>query len=282
MLEILIWVSIFGAVVLLSYSLFPFVLERFGRIQAKKAVRTAKRLDEMFIMVSKEKLIFFYTLTPFLLAVGGFLLLNSMLGVIMGLFLGLVLPTLFIKNMELQRKRRFQGQLVDALMVLSSSLKGGLSLMQAIEALVEEMPAPISQEFGLILRENKMGITFDESLMRLYERMKSEEMELVINSMLVARETGGDLTRVFSRLSTSIRDNLKLKDSVKTLTMQGRLQGIIMSILPVVFTVMITSLNPRHFDIMFQNETGRMLLLLAGVLLIIGWVLMWVFSRVKV
>jgi len=155
-----------------------------------------------------------------------------------------------IKIMEKKRVEKFAGQLVDGLMVISSALKGGLSLLQALEVLVEEMPPPISQEFGLILRENKIGLTLEESLRRLNGRLKLEELGLMINSVLVARETGGDLTKVFSRLATTIRDNRKLKENIRTLTLQGRLQGIIMSLLPFVFAWWVMTTNKEHFDIM--------------------------------
>lgn len=282
MLRLTLFILVFGAVVLLSKSLIPWILGKAHRAQDRKVDATEKKLDILFIRVNKEKIFSIYTLTPFILGLCGFLFFNNLLATFFGVGLGLILPTVFIKNLEVQRRIRFQAQLVDGLMILSSSLKGGLSLIQAIEVLAEEMPAPISQEFGLILRENKMGISLDESLKRLYQRMNMEELEMVINSILVARETGGNLTRIFSRLSTTIRDNRKLKDSIRTLTLQGRLQGIIMSILPFVFISMIVSFNPHHFDAMLQSELGRMLLVVAVVLQVVGMLLIRVFSRVRI
>lgn len=196
--------------------------------------------------------------------------------------MGSILPALIIKTMENKRKEKFAGQLVDGLMVISSALKGGLSLLQAIEVLVEEMPAPISQEFGLILRENKIGLTLDESLRRLNDRLKLEELGLMINSVLVARETGGDLTKVFSRLATTIRDNRKLKENIRTLTLQGRLQGIIMSALPFIFVWWVMTFNKEHFDIMLGTEKGRMLLFVAAGLQAVGMVLIRKFSIIKI
>ncbi|MFZ2357386.1 MAG: type II secretion system F family protein, partial [Candidatus Omnitrophota bacterium] len=133
-----------------------------------------------------------------------------------------------------------------------------------------------------VIRENKMGISLEESLRRLDKRMRMEELSLVINSILVARETGGDLTKVFSRLSTTIRDNRKLKENIKTLTMQGKLQGLVMSVLPILFVLWVLSVNKHHFDGMMQSDFGRFLLILAVVLQAVGMFLIRKFSEIKI
>ena len=154
--------------------------------------------------------------------------------------------------------------------------------MQALEVVVEEVPAPMSQEIGLVIRENRMGVSLEESLRRLDKRMDMEELRLVISSILVARETGGDLTKVLSRLSTTIRDNRKLKENIKTLTLQGRMQGLIMSGLPFVFVWWVVAFNKQHFDIMFQTQTGRQLIFVAVILQIVGMAFIKKFSTIKV
>lgn len=282
MLKFALFILVFGAVMLLNVSLIPPLLGKLRQLQSRKVNKTEKQLDSLFIQVNRNRLIFFHTLIPFVLGIVVLFLFNNVFIAFISGAVGFILPTIYIKILEMQRKRNFLNQLVDALMIISSSLKGGLSLIQAIEVLSEEMSAPISQEFGVILRENKMGVTLDESLMHLYQRMKVEELELVINSLLVARETGGDLTKVFSQISTTIRDNRKLKDSIKTLTMQGRLQGIIMSVLPIIFISIILSFNSHHFDSMFQSEVGRMLIILAAVLQIVGIILIQRFSTIRI
>lgn len=277
-----IFLMVFSSILLIASQTMPLFLARFHRLQEKKVNAAEKKLDVMFIQVKREKLFLFYTLTPLLLGAGAFLFFKNLPFVLIGVAIGFLLPTLAIRYLQVQRKSRFAAQLVDAIMVISSALKGGLSLLQAIEVLVEEMPAPISEEFGLIIRENKMGVPLEESFKHLSERMQTEELQLVINSILVARETGGDLTKVLSRLCTTIRDNYKLKDSVKTLTTQGKLQGLIMSILPFIFVFWVSAFNRSHFDIMLESETGRMLLVAAVILQLVGMVLIKKFSTIKI
>lgn len=283
MLLIIIFILVFASVALLIQVLLPLSLNRYSQIQEKKADEAYQKLDDLFVDVKKRKLLLAFILSPLILAGISLLIFHSLLIMFCGAVLGLALPNMFIKLWEKKRRDKFQIQLLDALMILSSSLKGGLSLLQAVEVVAEEMPPPICQEFGLILRENKMGITLEESLKRLNKRMDNmEELVLMINSVLVARETGGDLTKVLSRLSTTIRDNRKLKDSVKTLTLQGRMQGLIMSILPFIFIGWIITFNRNHFDIMLKTEFGRMLLILAVILQVIGLILIRKFSTIKV
>jgi tight adherence protein B len=165
---------------------------------------------------------------------------------------------------------------------MNSCLKGGLTLVQSFEVLSEEMSAPLSQEIGLLNREIKVGVTLEEALMRLDKRMPSEEMTLVSSAIVVARETGGDLTKVFSRLVETIRDRLKLRELVATLTLQARLQSIIISLLGPAFFFIVRKIKPDHFDIMIQDEVGRLMLGLAIVLQIIGFILMIIFGKVEI
>jgi tight adherence protein B len=280
-----IWVIlglVAASIILIISQLLPIFLERASSLHTQKVAEAEKQLDKMFIQVNRQKLFLWYTITPLIMGVLGFLFLRSLgLALLAGL-VSFIFPSLIIRNLKAKRRARFQNQLSDGIMVLSSSLKGGLSLMQAIEVVVEEMPAPFSQEFGLVLRENKIGVPLEDSLKHMHERMHFEELDLVINSILVSKETGGDLTKVLARLAVTLRDNRKLKESIKTLTLQGRLQGIIMSVLPFFFVTWVISFNRSHFDIMFSSETGRVLLIIAVCLQVVGIFLIHKFSKIDI
>ena len=278
---ILVSLLILGAVTLITLSLLPAIMDRLQHLQRKHEVVLAKAMDKMYEDTPKNIAMLYYIL-PIALGVGGFIFSRSLIFLIIGAIIGLIIPNFILKMRYKKRVAKFNNQLLDAINMLSSCLKGGLSLLQGFEVLVEEMPAPINQELGLVVRENKMGIPLEESLVRLNKRMNLEELGLIVNALLVARETGGELTKVFSRLSVTIRDNRKLKDNIKTLTMQGRMQGAIMSFLPIVFVAWVLSVNKHHFDIMMSNDLGRMLLVAAVVLQIVGMVLIKMFSVIKI
>jgi tight adherence protein B len=180
------------------------------------------------------------------------------------------------------RKNKFQDQLVDGLMVLSSALKSGMSLNQAVEILVEEMPSPLNEEFALVMQENRMGVPLEECLQHLKQRMPLDDLGLITSAIGVARETGGDLTEIFSQLVFTIREKNKLERKVRTLTVQGRLQGVIMGILPVGFAFFISRVNPESFNVLLNTRVGQMLLVYAVASEIIGVILIKKLSRVEV
>ncbi len=281
-LKLAIYGSIFSAVGVFVWQYFPLLVERLTQYQTKKVQESAKRLDNMFIRIPSKKLFLIHTLVPLSLGGVGFFISGEMFIALISAAFGFILPTIIIKRLDAIRRKKFQDQLSDGLMILVSSLKGGLSLLQSIGTLVEEMPAPISQEFALVLRENKLGISLDESLERLNKRMGSEDLNLIVTAISVARETGGDLPQIFAQLIFTIREKRKLLGKVTTLTVQGRLQGAVMCLLPIVFTILVYTLNPRFFNIMLQNEMGKILLVYAVISQAIGILLIRKFSQVEV
>ncbi|MDO8488869.1 MAG: type II secretion system F family protein [Candidatus Omnitrophota bacterium] len=257
-------------------------MQKIQSWQYKQEAAVAKEMDKMFYDKSPKNIVMLYFILPLVLGIGGYIFLNSQIFMGLGVLIGLAIPNFILKTRYKLRIQKFSDQLLDAVNMLSSCIKGGLSLLQGLEVLVEEMPAPMSQELGLVVRENKMGIPLEECLNRLNKRMNIDELGLIINALLVARETGGELPKVFSRLSVTIRDNRKLRESIKTLTLQGRMQGAIMSFLPIAFAIWVLSVNKHHFDIMLSSDLGRMLLIIAVILQAVGMILIKIFSTIKI
>ncbi len=270
------------SVILISFSLLPVIVQKLQSWQSQQEVVFAKEMDKMFYDKSPKNIVMLYFVLPLIFGPAGYFLLKSPVFMGLGVLIGIAIPNLILKTRYRLRIRKFNDQLLDAISMLSSCIKGGLSLLQGLEVLVEEMPVPINQELGLVVRENRMGIPLEECLKRLGKRMDIEELNLVINALLVARETGGELPKVFSRLTVTIRDNRKLRESIKTLTLQGRMQGVIMSFLPIAFVAWVLSVNKHHFDIMLTSDMGRLLLIIAVVLQAVGMVLIRIFSKIEV
>ena len=266
----------------LAYEGVPFLLRRYSEVQKNQMNKTTKKLDRMFVATQGRKILLIFTVTPLILAVIGFVLTGNASGLIAGLAVGFIVPKIVIKQMSMLRRFKFQSQLVDGLMVLSSSLKAGMSLNQSFEILVEEMPVPISEEFAWVVRENRMGVALDECLKHLRERMPIDDLGLIISAIAVARETGGDLTEIFAQLVFTIREKIKLERKVRSLTVQGRMQGVIMSILPIAFAIFMNFVSPESFNVMLNNRTGQMLLIWAVASEIIGIIVIKKLSRVEV
>jgi len=274
----------FLTTLLVAYAVIPLLYEKTAVISQQRNRQMTSRLDRVMPRRKIKTLMRLYTFAPFVMA--GILYYffpddMKVIGVVLGVVGGLIFPGFYIKAVIANNRKKFENQLVDALMIMSSSFRGGLSLIQAMEAVIEEMPEPINQEFLTVLGENKMGVSLEEALNHLFYRMPSSALQQTITAILLARETGGNLPLIFQRIVHVIREHKRIKSQLETLTVQGKLQGIIMSLLPVAFAVMILSTNPSFFDYMLSSSTGRALLTYAVISETIGAALIWKISTFK-
>lgn len=281
-MPIIISLATFAGVFFLVKLFFPAAQEKVGEWHKARLDKITPKLEGMFLDVPLKRLILLDVLSPLLCGLTGFLFTRTLWGTLAATAGGLFVPLAVVKYLEAARRQKFAAQLVDGLMILSSSLKAGLSLTQAFETLVEEMPAPISQEFSLLVRQMRMGVSIDEAMSMLKKRMRVDELDMVITAMLVSKETGGDLTVTFSKVIYTIQERNKLLGRVKALCVQAKMQGVIMSILPVVFGLFVYKVNPGFFDIFFKDKFGRMLLAYAAVSEILGVIFIAKLSRVDV
>jgi len=270
-----------SVVIIATYGVNLFV-KKWDEAQQSKADKTASQLEEMFVFVRKRVLLVLYILIPLLFIFLVHVMTHKLWLALIAGAVGAFFPVWLVNFLDKKRRKKFIAQMVDSLMIMNSCLKGGLTLVQSFEVLAEETSPPMSQEIALLNREIKVGVTLEEALLRLNRRMFSEEMTLISSAIMVARETGGDLTKVFSKLIETIRDRLKLRDMVSTLTLQARLQAIIISLLGPVFVYIVWKIKPDHFDIMWQDELGRWVLLVAVVLQILGFALIIYFGKVEI
>lgn len=275
-----------GCAAALAYPSLSRVWRRYAsgieHYQQAKIDKAAKTLDDLFIEVKPLWLKAAYGAGPLAVGVLVFMVSNALPLALAGAIAGIIIPDVCVRQVRNARSRRFQSQLVDVLFLLSSSLRAGLSLTQAFEQVESEMSPPASQEFGLMMKAYRLGLTLEEALQRLNQRMPCEELNLVTTAVLVARETGGDITGVINRLIGTIRERKKLNDKIQTLTLQGRLQAYIMSLLPLVFAGFVRTFNPTYLSLLLEDHTGQLLLALAVVLWIVGMVLLFRMSKVDI
>ncbi len=272
MLTMVLFLTFTCAVLFASFGI-PYILKTMVEVNKKRAKDFSKEMERTMIEEDIRKVSIFYVIGPFALAAIGFILLPLELravGVVAGGVVGFIIPRTYAGMLISKRKQQFENQLIDGLMIMSSSFRGGLSLVQAVEAVVEEMGDPIRQEFGFVLSENKMGVALDDALNRLYKRLPSPSLQQMVTAVLLARETGGNLPIVFSRIVTTLRERKKIEENITVLTLQGRLQAVVMSGLPVAFFFMVSNTNPKYFNVMLGTEMGRMLLITCAVLWVVG------------
>lgn len=275
-----------GCAAVLAYPVFSRLwvgaAAQMEQYHQRRAEKVAKLLDEIFVDVRPTWFKVAYGVIPLVSGVGLFLLFNNLLLAGAGAVLGFVVPDLLVRFARARRKRKFQSQLVDALFILSSSLRAGLSLTQAFEQLEAEMPPPASQEFSLVMKAYRLGCAFEDAIQGLNNRMPCDELNLITTAVVVARETGGNITGILGQLVTTIREKKKLKEKVQTLTVQGQLQAYIMSALPLLFASVIRLSNPGYFKTLLEEPVGHMALGVAVALWLVGIVLVIKVSRVEV
>ena len=275
---------IFISIVLLSSFLVPVLVARYSQINKDQAQITVGKIDRYLREEEIKKMYQLVLLGPLVLGIAGIILFpegKKLIGFIAGAVFGYLLPRMYVGRLITARKRKFNDQLIDALMIMSSSFRGGLSLVQAFESVSDEMPEPAKGEFGVVLGENKMGVSLDESLNRLYQRMPSPAMQQMVTAILLARETGGNLPIIFSRIVSSTRERKKIEKNLQTLTMQGKIQAVVMTGLPVFFFFTVSGANPHFFDTMFNSPRGQQLMAVCVVLWILGALSIWKISSFK-
>lgn len=175
-------------------------------------------------------------------------------GVVAGLFLNA--PTVLLSWLKARRLARFNVQLVDALVTMSNSLKAGFSIAQSIEAVVNNSQAPLSQEFAVFLHETRVGVPFDDALRNMVERVGSDDLVLVAMAIETARITGGNLTEVFDSIAGTIRERMRIEGRIRTLTAQGRLQGIVIGLMPIALGFMMIVIDPEMMMPFLRSKVG--------------------------
>jgi len=173
-----------------------------------------------------------------------------------GAGIGWIIPGILIKTKMKKRIKLLNDQLCDAIVLISNSLKAGYSFFQSVDIVSREMNGPIAEEFSLLQKEINLGVSTENALENLVQRVFSDDLELVVTAVLIQRQVGGNLSEVLDNISSTIRDRIKLKGEVKTVTAQGRMSGLIISLLPPVLGVIIFLINPEHMSLLFTTQIG--------------------------
>ena len=190
--------------------------------------------------------------------------------------------TAYARWLNARYVRKFDEQLTDALGTMSNALRAGFSIAQAFESVAEADLHPISDEFALLLQQMRVGMNFDDALASMEKRVGSNDLSLVVTAIDIARKTGGNLTEIFDSISNTIRGRMRVERKVRTLTAQGRLQGLVVSLMPVILCVIMTMMKPKLMIPFLTSFTGIACLLVASVMVFVGWLVIRKIVTIKV
>ena len=195
---------------------------------------------------------------------------GAMLAVLSAAAVG-VSPPMLYKLAHRLRRNRIIAQLPDALLSVSTNMRAGLSLNQSLETTVAYESAPLKQELALLLRELKLGVDLNEALDHLYARVPVVEVQLVAAAMRLSREIGGNLAETLERISDTLRKRLQMEGKIRSLTAQGKLQGLVMVGLPIFLIFSLQELEPRAMHYLFHSWHGWLAMATIITLELIGY-----------
>lgn len=187
-------------------------------------------------------------------------------GAIMALVISLIgwkFPRPFMDYLVERRVKEYSVQMVDALNLLANGLRAGLSVPQAIGMVVDELPAPVSQEFNTILQQSKIGVPLEEAFENLVKRVPTQDNEMFVSSVNILRETGGNLAEVFDTITGVIRERVRLAQKIDTYVAQGKFQGYTIFAMPFAMAGVFTASDPESMAPLFDTIIGNIILVFA-------------------
>jgi len=193
----------------------------------------------------------------------GFMLGTWRFGVILGLPMAAILgylPILYVRSAGRQRQQAFTEQLPDVLTLLVSALRAGFGISQVLQAVIEQLPEPASKEFEQVMRMVALGLPVTRALNEMVERIGTGEAELMVTAINIQYDLGGNLAQTLETIGQTIRDRIRIKRELQTLTAQQRLTGLIVALVPVGIALAISVINPQHFGRILAPGLMRILL----------------------
>ena len=210
-----------------------------------------------------------------------FMLGSNIIFSIILLIFGLLTPPLYVNKKRAKRVELFEQQLIDAISIMSSCLKAGLTFQQALVSISAEMPNPISEEFGRVVKELKLGSSIETALTRLSDKIGSQNFMMIVSAILIQRQTGGNLSEILTNISGTIKERFKIKNEIKVLTATARTSGLVVGLMPVAIILVFMLFNPDYVTIFFESNLGIAMVIVAMVLELIGYLLIRKIVNIK-
>ncbi|MDI3382317.1 type II secretion system F family protein [Xenophilus aerolatus] len=183
-----------------------------------------------------------------------------------------ILPARWFAWQRERRRRQIEAELPDALLFIASALRAGSALSVALQVLVRDQTGPLGQEFGTVLKEQRLGVTFDDAIQKMAQRIQIQDFVLVVVALRVSKEVGGNLSEPLQVLAETLRRKAILEGRIKALTAQGRIQGIVMTLFPVFLAAVLYFMQPS-MSLLFTTTIGWVVLVVIGVMLFLGYMM---------
>lgn len=256
-----------------SYSGIPLLSAFFGSMKGSETTALfleqagiPLRVGEYYMM--RWLCAFFLFLSPFVFGIGIF---NIIVGIVLGV-VGYMIPRQWVNGRRKKRTDHINAQLVDLLGMVSNSLKSGYGLMQSFEFAGRQLPDPLGQEIRRMLRESTLGMSAEQALIALGNRLESRDMDMVLTAIHIQRSVGGNLAEILDKVAHTMRERERIRGEISTLTAQQKMTGVVIGGLPVFLFAIFMVMNPDYMSLLFTTMAGRIMMLAAIVMEIGGYI----------
>lgn len=235
-------------------------LKAFGRFwkeyQTTFNESTTNNLGDMFMFVDPQRLLVLNLASLVVFSILAWLLSHNIIIVVAVALSIFSLPWYAYKIIRERRFKKFEKQLPEALLAVASSLQAGASLPMAFDSLITEQPQPLNQEFELLMRQTRIGVDMDTGLSNMEKRLPIADFIVVVSAIKISREVGGNLIEVLDTLAQTLRRKSTMEGKIESLTSQGRLQGKVMTGLPILLGVVLMQIEPEAMSKLFTTPIG--------------------------
>jgi tight adherence protein B len=269
MLAGIVLLLVTGSVFFFSLVIFTVLAKAYEQYQERYVVKSMNDLSDMFLFIDARQLLVLNIASMCLLGILSYIIFNPILCVVSTIF-GFFLPIILVKHYRKRRIKKFNVQLVDALQAMANAFKAGLTFPQAIEHVAREAQPPLAQEFGLFVKEIKLGVPLEEALINMGRRVGSDDLELVVVATNIARQLGGNMAEMFETISSVIRERFRLEGKIDALTSQGKLQGWVVAAMPGVLGLVLNYMRPDLMEPMMDHWFGYVLVTIIALMEVMG------------
>ncbi len=257
-------------------------VEKWSEDYKKKLEEWKKDFSKQFLDININYLVIIPIIFFGLIGLVTFNLFLFILFLLIGVFIGFKLPKAVLNMLKEIRGKRIDAQLMDAIILMSNSLKSGLDIIQGFEMVSKDLLPPISDEFGLVIKNYQLGMPFEKALETMEERVSSKMLSYMIRAIVLQRQIGGNLTKVFERIVIDIREETKLEEKTKALTAQQRIQSIVVAIMPWIMVSVMFAFQPDVMIRFYATPLGFFVLIFCIIWMSIGIKFVSSLGKIKV
>jgi len=258
-----------GCVFFLSLVIFGVLGKAYEQYQERYIVKSMNDLSDMFLFIDPRQMLVLNIASMIMLGVFAYFVVNPIVAVLSTIF-GFFLPMLLVKHYRKRRVLRFNVQLVDALQALSNAFKAGLTFQQGVEQISRDSFPPLAQEFGLLVKEVKLGVPLEEGLNNMARRVGSDDMDLVAMATNISRQLGGNMAEMYETLAGTIRERFRLEGKIDALTAQGKMQGWVVAAMPPILGLVLNWMRPDLMQPMLDHIFGMVLIGIIAIMELLG------------